>query len=409
MKTYTVITGDTLERISTIAYGTASEVDRIRSANPETSGGLAAGMVLTIPPGPADASVTLTAPAARENEVSVILAGELFRFWTSMAIERSIDSFDQFSLTAPFEPDELGFREAFAPLSFQRAELFVGGERLYTGVNPSNVPQVAVDGATVTAEGYALAGVVNDCPMPGSSFPIEYEDLDLRGIAGQQARPFGLTPVFDAEPGAPFERVAINEGGKVLPFWAKLAGQRGLVVGNDEFGQPVFRTESDAAPVQLLELGKSPVVSILPEFNPQQYYSHVTVVTPTFLGVIDGVQHTVVNPFLRGVTRPLTFQAEDLQAGEEVTAVNAKMGRMFANAIAYRVELAGWRNVKGELWSPNTSVRLLAPRAMVYEDTRFLIRSVTLRRDAAKDVASLLCVLPGAFSGRIPETLPWLV
>ena len=409
MKTYTVVTGDSLERISTIVYGTAAEVDRIRSANPEVSGGLAAGMVLTIPAGPADASATTAAPAARENEVSVMLGGELFRFWTDMAIERSIDSFDQFSMTAPFEPDEPGFRAAFAPLSFQRAELFVGGDRLYTGLNPINTPEVAIDGAMVTAEGYALAGVLNDCPLP-ATVPREYQDVNLESIAIQQAKPFGLTPVFETPAGAVFtDPVAIASDGKVLPFWAKLAGQRGLVIGNDEFGQPVFRTESEAPPVQLLELGVSPVVRVLPEFNPQQYYSHVTVTVPGFLGILKPIVRTVPNPFLRGVTRPLTFQASDLKAGEEVTAVNAKMGRMFANAIAYRVDLAGWRNVKGELWSPNTSVRLLAPRAMIYKETQFLIRSVTLKRNEKADTASLLCVLPGAFAGKIPETLPWLV
>ena len=353
MKTWTVTASDTLERVSTIAYGTPAQVELLKSANPQVSGGLTVGMVLTIP----ELSVSETnVPAARENEVAVSLAGKPFRFFTSVAIHRSIDSFDQFSLTAPFEPGVEEFRTPFAPLTFQRAELFVGGQRLYTGTNVNNLPEASVEGRIVTTEGYALAGVLNDCPMPGTSFPIEYDKLTLQAIAIEQAKPFGLTPVFDAEAGAAFDRVAIASGTKVLAFWAKLAQQRKLVVGNDENGQPVFRTETNSPPIQLLEFGKSPVTSIVPEFNPQEYYSHVTVVIPSFLGIGDPVQHTIANPFLQGVTRPLTSQGDDLEPGEEVGVAEAKIGRMFANAIAYRVELAGWRDVKGNLWTPNTTV-----------------------------------------------------
>ena len=164
------------------------------------------------------------------------------------------------------------------------------------------------------------------------------------------------------------------------------------MIGNDVKGQPVFQQETNAPAVQRLEFGRSPVLRVLPELNPQEYYSHVTVVTPSGIGYT-GPQHTEPNPFLRGVTRPITFHAGDLELGEEVTVAKAKIGRMFANVIAYRVDLAGWRDVNGDLWTPNTRVRLLAPRAMVYNETEFLIRSVELLRDEKEDTTSLLLVL----------------
>ena len=406
MKTYTVQAGDTLGRISTISYGVSSAEALLVAANPALADGIVPGMVLTIPPGPTTAPGVSRVPATRENEVSVMLGGKLFSFWETMTLQRSLDSFDMFSLGAPFEPSVEDFREAFAPLSYQRAEVFVGGERIYTGTNVNNTTGGDDDsGFTVTAEGYALAGVLHDCASAGT-LGLEFDDMNLRDIATEQAKPFGLTPVFDAPPGAAFERVAIGADSKILGFWAKLAGQRGLVIGNDTNGQPVFRQETTSPVVQRLEMGSSPVRSVAPEFNPQNYYSHVTVTTPDFFG-LGGTKHTVANPFLQGIVRPLTFDAGDVEPGDEVTIANAKIGRMFANAIAFRVDLVGWRNALGQLWAPNTTIQLLAPRAQIYRETDLLIRSVTLTRTSHEDTASLLCVLPGGFAGRIPEALPW--
>ena len=407
MKTYVVKAGDTLDIISARAYGVSSEGSLITAANPQLTGGLTPGMVLTIPPNPLRSDTPGRVTATRENEVSVLLNGKLFRFWETMTLARSIDSFDLFTLGSTFDPDSAEQRAAFAPLSFQRAEVFVGGDRLYTGTNISNSSDGdESSGFTVATQGYALAGVLSDCPTSAGS-PLEFASMNLRDIATAQAKPFGLTPVFEADPGAAFDRVAIASEAKILGFWTTLAQQRKLVIGNNSAGHPVFRRETSEAATQRLELGRSPVRRVTPDFKPQKYYSHVTATTPSFVG-LEGAKHTIANPFLQGVVRPFTFDAGDIEPGEEIAAAEAKIGRMFANAIAVRVDVVGWRNVHGELWAPNTKVRLLAPAVQIYRETEFLVRSVFLTRTSHEDTASLLCVLPGGFAGQIPEALPWL-
>jgi prophage tail gpP-like protein len=407
MTSYKVEEGDTLERVSTIAYGTGAHAELIRVANPELAGGLSPGMVLVIPAIPSGASAVPEVARTDSNVVTVRIGGETFEFWNEIQIESAMDSFGLFSLTAPFEAAEPRFREVFRPFQFKSVEIQIGGGLWFSGTMMTPKPLVGSDSATVTAEGYARAGVLNDCPLPGARQPVEYNDLNLKEIATRQAAPFGLTPVFDAPAGRAFESVTIQDGQSVLSFWRTLAEQRGLVIGNDAAGSPLFQTETEAPAVQRLELGAPGVMGVSPSFDAQAYYSHVTVVTPTFLNVIEGIRHTKVNPFLRGISRPLTFSVEFVEPGEEVALVNTKMGRMFANAISYHVDVASWRNAAGDLWLPNTYVELLAPRAMVYEPTKFLVRRVSLKKDAKKEVASLTCVLPGSFSGQIPEALPW--
>ena len=80
---------------------------------------------------------------------------------------------------------------------------------------------------------------------------------------------------------------------------------------------------------------------------------------------------------------------------------------MFANVAAYSVTVATWRDPDGKLWAPNSLVTLLAPGAMIYKEYMFLIRSVEFSRGTDGEVALLSLVMPEAFAGDVPESLPW--
>ena len=55
----------------------------------------------------------------------------------------------------------------------------------------------------------------------------------------------------------------------------------------------------------------------------------------------------------------------------------------------------------------DNTITLLAPGAMIYSEYEFVIKSVEFSRDGDSETAVLKLVLPGSFSGEIPETLPW--
>ena len=105
--------------------------------------------------------------------------------------------------------------------------------------------------------------------------------------------------------------------------------------------------------------------------------------------------------------RPLNFTLGDVNAGDLPGAVKAHMARMFGNMVAYVVKVPTWYDPQGALWEPNTNVTLHAPGAMVYSETELLVRDVILKASQAEVTASLGLVLPGAFSGEQPESLPW--
>jgi prophage tail gpP-like protein len=353
------------------------------------------------------APLSASVPASSVTEVALSVDGKTFRFWERIRITRTLDAMDSAEFTAPFESDAPGFRDTFRPLSFKSFEVTLGGAPLFTGttvgVNPVLEPTIK----SVSVTGYSKPGVLVDCTPPASSYPIEFNDVKLNEIVASLLYPFGLQHVFTADQGPIFERVACEPGRRVYAFLADLARQRGLVVSSTPEGELLFQKSIDGGqPVASLVQGEQPLISVSPSFNPQDLYSHITGIEPVIVG-LKGSNYTVVNPTLRGVVRPLTFTPPDTLDSDVKEAVDAKAGRMMANAATFVVVVATWRDPQGAVWTPNTTINLKAPDAMVYESYEFLIRSVQLDKDSTSETAKLSLVFIGAFSGVMPEVLPW--
>lgn len=405
---YDIGDGDTFESISRKTHGTEKEAGRIASANPGASEPLVAGTSITVPDMPgAPQNLQQSANSGNADEVAILIDGNRFRLWDSVRITRSIDTMDTVEFGAPFDSDAPGFKSTFRPFSFKNAVITVGGNPLFTGTMINVNPVMESARKTISVSCYSLPGVLNDCTPPASAFPLEFDNQGLREIATALAAPFGISVQFLDDQGAVFERVAIEPGKKILAFLSELAKQRNLVISSSASGALTFlKSSGGGQSVSILQQGSAPVLSVEPQFNPQEYYSHITGIEPVIIG-LDGLQFTVKNPRLNGVIRPLTFKAPDTLDADVKLAVEAKAGRMFGNMASYSVRVATWRDTSGSLWEPNTSIKLLAPDAMIYSEYEFIIRSVEFNRDRSTETAILNLVMPGAFSGKIPEVLPW--
>ena len=406
--TYKTVPGDTFATIARKQYGSELQGILVLQGNPGLAEPIPAGTVVTIPPlpgGPVDA--TAPGPADSPNEVALLINGRRFRFWTEMSITLTIDAMASVDFTAPFEPESREFRDAFRPFSYAPVVVTVAGEPLFTGTMLTPTPSVSDTGVSVAVSCYARPAVLDDCTAPASAFPLEFNGQALPDIARTLCAPFGFTVTFEGMPGPAFERVALDPKTSVLPFLAELAKQRALVMTSSPGGDLAFPAiTSVGSPVARLTEGAPPLLSVTPQFAPQDYYSHVTGLESVALGG-SGSQFTVKNPHLPGVVRPKTFGGPDVEGGDIKTATQSKSGRMFGNMVSYTINVPTWRDPSGRLWAPNTTLMLEAPSAMIYSPYEFLVRRVTLTRSEDAEAAELELVLPGSFSGEMPGRLPW--
>lgn len=403
-----VARGDTFEGIARKKYGSERYAPVLVKANPGATEPLSIGLKLVVPSIPGTPTDQLgQALSANENEVGILIDGKRFRYWSDIRLTFSIDAVFSVEFSAPFEPEAPGFREAFRPFSFAPVVITVGGQIVFTGTLITVTPNLADQQKIISVSAYATPGVLGDCTASASAYPVEFNNQTLSEIAAVLAEPFSILVETTGPRGVPFERVALEPGDTILNFLSDLARQRSLVLSNTSTGALLIQQSvTDGEPVVVLVQGESPLVSVSPSFSPQQYYTHITGLESAYTGS-DGSQYTVKNPHLLNQFRPFVFNSPDVEGGDIQTAVEAKAGRMFGNMVSYSVELSTWRDPSGNLWTPNTLVSLEAPNAMIYEPYTFLIRSVSFEKSSNEEKAVLDLVMPGAFSGGIPEVLPW--
>lgn len=406
---YKTKAGDTFELISRGTYGTESEAEQIKTANPGIVEPIPTGVDITIPDLPNSLkNKTQSVTADNENAVAVLIDNKRFKYWQSVSIKRSIDAIDSIQLEAPFNAESLEFRNAFRPFTFKKIEITIGGVPFFTGTMVLITPTFDPSLKTVSAAGYSLPGVLGDCPPPASLYPNQsFDNQGLRDITNTLTKPFGIGVEFNGNQGAIFERVAVDPNKKVLTFLIELAKQRKLIISSTPAGKlRIGIPTKPGNPVSSLEQGQPPIISLTPNFDPQGYYSHITGIEPVFIG-IKGSQFTAKNKHLNGVVRPFTFTADDTQDADIKAAVEAKIGRMFGNVASYTLDVATWRDNNGKLWEPNTTIKLRAPGAMIYKEYEFLIRSIEFKTSKNEKTATIILSIPGSFSGEVPEALPW--
>lgn len=343
----------------------------------------------------------------RLEEVTLVINGEQWDAWGSLEITRSLDTFRTVSFAAPFEHERPGFRETFRPFSYLPLELYVGEELLFTGTLLGVEPTTDPESRSVRVTAYSRPAVLNDVSPPASAYPLELNGLKFRQITETLLQPFDLEVELEADEGAAFRRVAIGPEQTIYAFLIDLAQQRGLVISDTSEGAfRVWQSTSTGEPVAQLVEGQAGLLAVQATFSPQEYFSELTAIAKTRSGR-GGARYTVTNPHLQGVVRPGTVQLEDTDAADLPRAAEAKLGRMFGNVLTLTARLPTWRDPQGALFEPNTTLLLEAPGAMVYTETELLIRDVRLLQDAGEISSELTLVLPGAFSGEVPEVLPW--
>ena len=420
---HTVVSGDTLGAISTRYLGTFSKWRKIVEANPQLSNRRTAsdgspliypGDVLIIPeelterPAAPQTAQTISL-SENEQDVSIVIDGKKFTGFTGYEINLSADSFDTFSFSAPYDLAVKDIKNAITPFAFKLCEVYYLGQLLFKGYLLTPDPELQAGATEITLQGYPLCGVLNDCTIPPSMYPLEYYNVTLKDIADPIADVYGIKIDYKDGPGDPFTEVGVEPTEKVLSFLLKLAQQRKFLFTNDENGRLVFyKAATESAFMQFKE-GSGPLLSITPQFNAQGFYSHITGQTKNDT-LAEPLSFTYENKYLinKGVMRHDTIMIDDAEtSGDLENAVLAHAGRMFADCITYSLKCDTHLNADGKLFKKGMTVCIEAPGAMITKQTNFKARNIKLLRTIEGKTAELDLVLPGSFTDELPDALPW--
>lgn len=335
--------------------------------------------------------------------------GRRFGEWSDIELQLGLDTYRAVSLTGPFDPTRQEMREAFEPLSFPQITVQIGDELILTGRVKDVSPSVDATQSSVCVTAYSIAHELTEICAPPELLPLEFNSLDLKQIAQRLAgSAIGVVVQLDGSPGARFLRVRCQPDEDLHGFLAELALQRGFVMADTPSGDLLFRSEGPTgSPVARLE--GQPLGKVSAQFNPSQWFSHITGRACKRSGQQHGSKYTQLNKLYRSIfPRHSCKIVGDTGSADVPRASKALVGRMVASVATYTVEdLPTWRDPSGKLWTPNTTLTLTAPGAMIYKETELLIRAVKLYQRGDEEKATLELVLPGSFGGAFPQRLPW--
>jgi prophage tail gpP-like protein len=423
-KAHNVQQGETLGAIAVRYLGSSAKWTKITGANPQLANRKKApdgspliypGDTLVIPMDQTEirpTSAQTKTPIVlsdKEQDVSIVISREKFTGFTAYNLNLSYDSFDTFSFSAPYDPSIKELRDVITPFAFNSCEVYYNDVLVFKGTLLTPDPELSDTSSEITLQGYPICGVVNDCMVPPTKYPLQCYGITMKGIADAACEPYSIPVIFDGEIGPEFTEVSIEPTDKILDFLSRLAKQRNLLITNNEKGQLVFFNPNPGkAAVSFVE-GRSPLISIKPKFKAQDFYSHITGFGKTD-AEYPSMSYTFENKYLinKGIMRHHSLTIEDSETISDLeNSVKAHAGRMFTDCVSFELLCENHVNENNEVFYKGMGVCVYAPSAMIAKETNFIARDVKLSRTVEGKTATLNLVLPGSYTGEIPEALPW--
>lgn len=344
--------------------------------------------------------------------------GKKVDFFNGFQLDTKYDAVaSTFSFVAYFNPDNPDHKELFRPGQYARCtvehndELILTGTLLSVTFNSGPLKQLAAIG------GYSLPGVLEDCEIPTSAYPLQSDGLSLRQIASKFLAPFNITMMVDdavsAAMSSVFETSLAKESQSVKAYLTELAAQKNITISHNAAGELVFTTaKTKQEPIldftnqstdrrQVFVAGQTINTGMSLSFNGQSLHKSIAVIKQAS-DTDNAAEASVRNPYVPIFRSKVMQQSSGTDNTTSQAARNA-LGEELAN-IKLTITTDRWE-VDGKLLKPNNIVTVTNPELFLYRKTRWFIESINFTGDNVQTIATLNCVLPEVYNGETPKNI----
>jgi hypothetical protein len=356
-QTYTVKQGDTLERISAIAYGTKDKWRKIYNANQSTLKSDSANLIfpgetIMIPIDLIVPQTPKTIPGADPDSMIVKIEDIEIEITEGSFIRPMDTASDGWTVTAPWDP---GVDERFDDLTkpyrdpSPMAEIYLGGILKGTGKLYHVEHGFSDSGRTKVLHCFSLtADAVDSMLKP----PYEFSNIKLEQHASALLEPFGIKAIFKDPSGGPFKKIVADKKSTIFSHLANYAAQRSLLISCDEFGNMVFQKANvSGESVGSITEQEQNTQEWKASFNGRERFGVYRVISQTPAG---HAQAQVVKDDQISQSRFTTIDAPDTEAGGVKDVAAWARSKALAGALPNSLPQVGWRDPNGELYENNT-------------------------------------------------------
>lgn len=329
-------------------------------------------------------------------------------YFNSINVSLRYDSIGStFSFGYYFNPDNIEHKEMSCVGHYHIVEIEHLDEVLLTGYilsqqfTDESVKQLA------NYSGYSLTGVLEDCEIPTSIYPLQSDGLTLLEIARKICNPFGIKIVVDPSVLDDMNKVYNTSTAKsdnnIKSYLTTLAKQRDIILSHTNKGKLLFtKANTNSLPIALID-GNTPGVTMSLQFNGQGMHSHITMVKEADIDNDNAGEYTVRNPYVPFVFRPRVIKQS---SGDDIDTVKAAQNALAAELknLVVNINVDRW-DINGKIIRPNQIISVLNPEIYLYKRVDLFIESVDYFGDNERQTATLKCVLPEVYNGKTPKYL----
>lgn len=330
------------------------------------------------------------------------------QFFNDFSLSLKYDAMaSQFSFKFYFNPDIREHIEVACIGHYHLCKLYHDGELILTG---QILSEAFVDGPEtqlVAIGGYSLPGVLDDCEIPPSLYPLQSDLLSLREIASKYIKPFGIEMVVDSSVARQMDEVyeesTANAGQSIKSFLSELASQKNIVISHNAKGQLLFtRPSPNQKPVIDFSPG-IPATQMSLSFNGQGMHSRIYAINQTDIDDINTSESFVDNPFVL----PRVFrQKVSIQNSEKIdTLQSAKnMRAQELKNLQLGIVTDRWQ-IDGKILRPGQIITAKNPKVYLFKKTRWVIEEIELTGNSTRTTAAIKCVPPSVYDGTEPVNI----
>lgn len=330
--------------------------------------------------------------------------GDYFIDFNDFTVSKTLDSVASvFAFTSNFNPEIERHKSFFKPLSFHSVEFFNDeGDLFLTGVILTNKFSSSEKKQMVALSGYSKSGILEDCTLPYSDYPLEHSGMNLKQITERMIRRFGIKLIVDSSvsqiASVPYVKSTAEPDESVKSYISKLASQKNVVLSHNEKGDIIlFKPSKDSNPKYFYN--QENCLEMTLDVNGQALHSDLSAIRQpskedSDLTSVDSVKNHLVKQY-RPIVKKMTSGSEtDTQPG----AKNMLGDEL--KAIQVKVTLNRW-----DILDCGDIVEVENPEIYIYSRQRFMVSSYNISESSKGRKMDINLVLPETFSHGEPKKI----
>lgn len=274
--------------------------------------------------------------------------------------------------------------------------------------------QAFEDGATKSltgVSGYSVPGVLEDCEIPTSLYPLQSDGKTLKEIAEYLLKPFNIGLVIDQwenftdivdKSNEVIATITAEPKQSVKSYLSEIAAQKNIIIGHTSTGQLRFtRAYANGPSLHHFSSGM-PNVKINVNFDGQGMHSEITVLKQADIDGGNAGDATVINPYVSSYRPTVKIQTTGTDITTEMAAKNLLAAEL--KNIKITITLGGLEKFRynGNKIRPNSLIDITSPECNINKRTQFFIEQVQLVENNTEQIAILTCVVPEVHNGNSP-------